>query len=266
MLDRLRSTPRRDPRLARRRSPTTRSSPGDLLKLRVLDRATGRFRVVPFHVVGSRAGVPLGAEGLVHGREPRLPRGGRARRRARTSSSPRPSGDPAAVAQRVARSDELATAQPSRTSASRPPDGQLDHDGRPHRHQPDRGASSRSLLAAAAMALFVGARRSPSAGRSSRRWPRSARSLRQIGAFLWSEAALVLGAGARAGRGARLAARRDARRDAPARLRPAARPARDPLGLPRRAGGRSDRRRGRRHRARRRQIRRLPLGEILREQ
>ena len=36
----------------RRRSPTTRSTRATCCRLRVLDHATGRFRVVPFHVVG----------------------------------------------------------------------------------------------------------------------------------------------------------------------------------------------------------------------
>ena len=48
--------------------------PGDLLKLRVLDQRTGSFRVVPLPRRRHRAGVPLGAARLVHGREPELPR------------------------------------------------------------------------------------------------------------------------------------------------------------------------------------------------
>jgi putative ABC transport system permease protein len=51
MLSRLRSTP--DAVLVSRETVTDYSlALGDLLKLRVLDRARGRFRVVPFHVVG----------------------------------------------------------------------------------------------------------------------------------------------------------------------------------------------------------------------
>ena len=52
MLDRLRSTP--DGILVSRETITDYSlKTGDLLKLRVLDRTSGRFRVVPFHVVGA---------------------------------------------------------------------------------------------------------------------------------------------------------------------------------------------------------------------
>ena len=77
----------------------------------------------------------------------------------------------------------------------------------------------------------------PSAARSSRRWPRSARRSREVGAFLWSEAVLVLGAGLALAAAARLAAGGDARRDAAARLRPAARPPRGALGFLAELGG-----------------------------
>ncbi len=49
---------RRHPRLDRRRSPTTRCGPATCSSCALLDHTTGRFHVVPFHVVGSRAGVP----------------------------------------------------------------------------------------------------------------------------------------------------------------------------------------------------------------
>ena len=92
------------------------------------------------------------------------------------------------------------------------------------------------------------------------------RSLREIGAFVWSEAALVLGAGARARRRPRLAARGDARRDAPARLRPAARQPRHPVALPRRAARRRARRKHPRRRGRCSLAFTDAAGAILREQ
>ena len=158
------------------------------------------------------------------------------------------SGDPAAVARRGRaprpRADGTIVKNIRQQAAA---DRQLDHDRRPARASATSRRRSRSC--------------SP-----PRRWRCSSRSamierrhefatmaalgasLRDIGAFVWSEAALVLVAGAAARRRPRLAAGADARRDAPARLRPAARPARDPVGLPRRARrrrGGGDRARGR---------------------
>ena len=92
---------------------------GDLLKLRVLDHATGTVsrRAVPRR--RHRPGVPLGAEGLVHGHEPRVPPGGGARprpeRRLREDER-RPSVPP----QRRSPRRPRRTARSSRTSASRP--------------------------------------------------------------------------------------------------------------------------------------------------
>src|SRR5439155_16802662 len=52
MMQRLRST--RDGVLVSQETITDYSlKPGDLLKLRVLDQRTGRFRTTPFHVVGT---------------------------------------------------------------------------------------------------------------------------------------------------------------------------------------------------------------------
>ena len=89
------------------------------------------------------------------------------------------------------------------------------------------------ILAAGAMGLFVGLalleRRHEFATMAA-----VGASLRDIGAFLWSEAAIVLAAALALARRAGLAPVRDARRDAPARVRPAAGPPRGPLGVPRR--------------------------------
>ena len=213
----------------RRRSPTTRSHLGDLLRLRVLDHATGTFphRAVPRR--RHRAGVPVRAEGLVHGREPRATsQPVDARSAARTSSSSR------------------VAATRSRSRAASPPrrraDGTTVRDIREQTAQTVSSITTVDLrgiarieevfalvLAAAAMALFVGValaeRRQELATMAA-----LGASLRPVGAFLWSEAALVLVGRARARSGARLAAGGDARRDAPARLRSAAGPARGPVG------------------------------------
>ena len=144
-------------------------------------------------------------------------------------------GDPRRARRRVAAATTRGTAPRSKNirRADRA-DGQLDHDRRPARDQPDRGGVRARPRGRGDGALRRG-RASPSAATSSRRWPRSARRCATIGAFLWSEAAIVLAARARARGAARLAARGDARRDAPARVRPAARPPRRAVGVPRRA-------------------------------
>ena len=93
--------------------------PGDLLRLRVLDQRTGRFRVAPFHVVGTVQEFPsaprdsfmvanLGYLEPAHalGPERRLREDERQTR--------------AAVASRVAAATRTATAPRSRTSTSRP--------------------------------------------------------------------------------------------------------------------------------------------------
>ena len=88
------------------------------------------------------------------------------------------------------------------------------------------------VLAAAAMWLFVNLvvseRRHEFATMAA-----LGASLRDIGAFVRSEAVAVLAAALALGSCARLAAGGDADRDAPARLRPASGPPRGPLGLPR---------------------------------
>ncbi len=208
---------------------------GDLLRLRVLDHATGTLPRRSLPRRRDRAGVPLGAAGLVHGRQPRLPALGQPRAGARTSSSP----GPPATRQR----------SPARVAAATRADGTVVKDiraaDRSRRSARSRPSTSRGIsrieeafaiiLAAGGNGLSSSPSPSPSGATSSRRWRPSARPLREVGAFLWSEAVLVLGAGLRSRRRPRMAARGDARGDAPARLRPAARTPRGPLGLPRRA-------------------------------
>jgi putative ABC transport system permease protein len=165
---------------------------GDLLKLRVLDQRSGRFRVVPFHVAGIVQEFPSAPKDsfMVTNRA----------YLERATHSPGPnvvfakaSGNVSAVAHRVA--------------AVTKADGARVDD---IRHQTARTVSSITtvdltgisrieeafviLLAAGAMALFV------ALGISERRQELATMAslgapLRDIGAFIWSEAALVLGAG-----------------------------------------------------------------------
>jgi putative ABC transport system permease protein len=165
---------------------------GDLLKLRVLDHRDGRFHVVPFHVVGIVQEFPAAPRdsfmvtnlaylrAMTHDPGPNL-------------VLARASGDPTALAHRVA-------AETKRY-------GTLVKDIRAQTAQTvssittvDLGGISRIeeafvlALAAAAMALFVGValaeRRRELATMAA-----LGASLRQAAGFLWSEAALVLGAG-----------------------------------------------------------------------
>jgi putative ABC transport system permease protein len=167
--------------------------PGDLLKLRVLDRSTGRFRVVPFHVVGTVQEFPSAPKdsfmvtNLAH------------LERASHGAGPnvvfaRASQNPVAVAARVKR----ATLR----------DGTIVKDIREQTAQTVSSITTVNLdrisrieevfsvlLAAGAMALFVALavaeRRHEFATMAA-----VGASLRRIAAFLWSEAALVLAAGA----------------------------------------------------------------------
>ncbi len=164
---------------------------GDLLKLRVLDHATGAFRIVPFHVIGIVQEFPSAPrdsfmvanlaylQSVTHDPGPNV-------------VFAAAHGDPAAVARRVA-----AATQKYGTAV---------HDIRAQTAQTAssittvdlRGISRIEevfalLLAAAAMALFVGV------GLAERRQELATMaavgaSLRQAAAFLWSEAALVLAA------------------------------------------------------------------------
>ena len=191
MLDRLRSTP--DGILVSKETITDYSlRVGDLLRLRVLDHGTGRFRVAPFHVVGVVQEFPAAPkdsfmvanlpylERVTHGPGPNL-------------VFVRANGDPGALAHRVA----LATSR----------DGTTVKDITRQTAQTVSSITTVNLrgisrieeafvlaLAAAAMALFV------SVGLSERRTELATMvalgaSLRRAAAFLWSEAALVLAAG-----------------------------------------------------------------------
>jgi putative ABC transport system permease protein len=177
---------------------------GDLLRLRVLDRATGRFRVAPFHVAGIVQEFPSAPkdsfmvanlsylERITHGSGPNV-------------VFAKTSGDPTAVAAQVA-------------AATRPA-GTIVKNIRQQSAQTVSSITSVDLsgirrieetfvvvLAAAAMALFV------AVGLNERRHELATMvavgaSLREVAAFLWSEAAIVLamGLGLAAGLGLLLA-------------------------------------------------------------
>ena len=190
MMSRLRSRP--DAILVSKETVTDYSLHlGDLLKLRVLDHATGRFHVVPFHVAGIVTEFPSAPkdsfmvtnaaylQAAAHDPGPNV-------------ILAKTTGDPAAVAARVAQATKQSgttvkniRAQTAQTVSSIT--------------TVDLTGISRIeelfavLLAAAAMALFV------AIGVSERRHELATMaalgsSLREIGAFLWTEAALVLGA------------------------------------------------------------------------
>jgi putative ABC transport system permease protein len=188
MLDRLRTTP--DGILVSKETITDYSlNEGDLLRLRVLDHATGRFRVAPFHVVGVVQEFPsapkdsfmvanLGyLERVTHDPGPNV-------------LFVRASGDPTALARRMAAATRSYGTtvkdirQQSEQTVSSITTVQL------------RGISRIEetflvVLAAAAMALFV------SVGLTERRHELATMSalgasLRRTGSFLWSEAVIVL--------------------------------------------------------------------------
>ena len=164
---------------------------GDLLRLRVLDRATGSFKVVPFHVVGIVQEFPSAPkdsfmvtnlsylQSVTHDPGPNV-----------VFASAK--GDPVALAQTIG-------TQTSRYgTAVRNIRQQLTQTTSSITTVDLRGISRIEevfalLLAAAAMALFVGV------GLTERRQELATMaalgaSLRQAAAFLWSEAALVLAA------------------------------------------------------------------------
>jgi putative ABC transport system permease protein len=190
-MSRLRSTP--DGILVSRETITDYSlARGDLLKLRVLDRATGKFRVARFHVAGVVQEFPSAPkdsfmvanlaylERVTNGSGP-------------NAVFAKASGDPRAVARRVA--------------AATGADGTQVKDIRAQTAQTVSSITTVDLkgisnieeafaivLAAGAMALFV------ALGLAERRHEFATmaalgRSLRDVSAFLWSEALLVLGAG-----------------------------------------------------------------------
>jgi putative ABC transport system permease protein len=191
MISRLRSTP--DGILVSKETITDYSlGQGDLLKLRVLDRSSGRFRVVPFHVVGSVQEFPSAPkDSFMVTNLPYL-------QRVSHEAGPnvvfaKTSGDPPAVSRRVA--------------AATKADGAEVKNIREQNAQTATSITTVSLhgiskieelfaivLAAGAMGLFV------ALGLAERRHEFATMAalgapLKRIGAFLWSEAALVLGAG-----------------------------------------------------------------------
>ena len=191
VLDRLRST--RDGILVSKETITDFSlKNGDLLRLRVLDQRTGRFQIVPFHVAGIVQEFPsapkdsfmvanLGyLESVTHAGGPNV-------------VFAKVNGHPPDVARRVAlatgslgtKVDDI-TSQSARTSSSITT---VDLTGISHIEQ-----AFAILLAAAAMALFV------ALGISERRQEFATMAaigapLARIAAFLWTEAAIVLTVG-----------------------------------------------------------------------
>jgi putative ABC transport system permease protein len=165
--------------------------PGDLLRLRVLDRATGKFHVVPFHVLGTVLEFPSAPrdsfmvanlsylEKADHGGGPNV-------------VFARASGDPAGTAARVVQATrgegvvvKDITQQAAQTVSSITT---VDLSGISHIEE-----AFTIALAAAAMWLFV------TLALSERRQELATMaaigaSLRHVGAFLRSEAAIVLGA------------------------------------------------------------------------
>ncbi|HEY7829895.1 MAG TPA: ABC transporter permease [Solirubrobacteraceae bacterium] len=165
---------------------------GDLLRLRVLDRQTGKFQVVPFHVAGIVQEFPSAPkdsfmvanmgylESVTHAGGPNV-------------VFAKVSGDPPAVARRVAAVTRSAgtkvqdiAEQSSRTASSITA---VDLAGISHIEQ-----AFAIILAAGAMGLFV------ALGIAERRQEFATMAaigapLRQISAFLWSEAAIVLSVG-----------------------------------------------------------------------
>jgi putative ABC transport system permease protein len=164
---------------------------GDLLKLRVLDRASGKLRIVPFHVAGVVQEFPSAPRDsfMVANLAYLL----------RATHDPGPnvvfakvSGDPASVAQRVAARVKPAGAtvkdivhQTAQTVSSITT---VDLSGIARIEE-----AFAILLAAGAMGLFVALavaeRRHEFATMAA-----LGASLRSIGAFVWSEAVIVLGA------------------------------------------------------------------------
>jgi putative ABC transport system permease protein len=165
---------------------------GDLLRLRVLDQSTGRFKVVPFHVAGIVQEFPSAPkdsfmvanlaylESVTHAGGPNV-------------IFAKVSGNPPEVARRVAAATsslgtkvDNITDQSARTSSSITT---VDLTGISHIEQ-----AFAIILAAAAMALFV------ALGISERRQEFATMAaigapLSRITAFLWTEAAIVLGVG-----------------------------------------------------------------------
>ncbi len=167
-------------------------APGDLLRLRVLDRSTGAFRVIPFHVVGVVQEFPSAPKDSF------MVTNLSYLQRVSQGAGPnvvfaKAAGDPRAVSSRIA--------------AATRSDGTIVKNIRQQTQQTvssittvDLGGISRIeqafaiLLAAGAMGLFV------ALGAAERRHEFATMAalgapLRQVGSFLWSEVLLVLGVG-----------------------------------------------------------------------
>jgi putative ABC transport system permease protein len=164
---------------------------GDLLKLRVLDQRTGRFHVVPFHVVGIVQEFPSAPrdsfmvtnlpylESATHAQGP-------------NEVFAKTPGDPRAVASRVDATTRAYGTQvknlDDQTAQTVTSITTVDLTGISHIEE-----AFAIVLAAAAMALFVltelAERRGELATMAAVGAP-----LREVGAFVWSEAGLVLGA------------------------------------------------------------------------
>lgn len=171
-------------------SPETELKVGDLLRLRVLDHRSGRFRVVPFHVVGTVQEFPSAPrDSFMVANLYYLSRADRA-------GGPnvvfaKASEDPATVASRVAsatKSDGVIVKDIRQQSAQTVSSiTTVDLTGISHLEE-----AFAIVLAAAAMWLFVGLavneRRHEFATMAA-----VGASLREVGAFVRSEAALVLG-------------------------------------------------------------------------
>jgi putative ABC transport system permease protein len=165
---------------------------GDLLKLRVLDRRTGRFQVAPFHVVGVVQEFPSAPkdsfmvtnlrylEAVTHGSGP-------------NTVFARAPSDPPAVARGVAAATRTDGAQVKnireQTAQTVTSITTVDLSGISSIEE-----AFAILLAGGAMGLFV------ALGIAERRHEFATMaalgaSLRRVGAFVWTEAGLVLGAG-----------------------------------------------------------------------
>jgi len=165
---------------------------GDLLKLRVLDRRSGRFAVVPFHVVGTVQEFPSAPKDsfMVANRS--------------YLEAADHAGGPNVI---FAKADASPPAVARRVAAATRRDGTQVKDIRQQTAQTVSSITTVDLsgvarieeafaiaLAAAAMALFVALALSERRHEFATMAAVGA-SLRDIRAFLWSEAAIVLGAG-----------------------------------------------------------------------
>ncbi|MFL5827443.1 MAG: ABC transporter permease, partial [Thermoleophilaceae bacterium] len=190
-IDRLAKTP--DGILVSKETITDYSlKPGDFLRLRVLDQRTGKFRVVPFHVIGTVQEFPSAPkDSFMVTNLPYLSR-------ASNSGGPnvvfaKTGGDAAAVAKRVAAATKGAGTEvhniAEQTAVTTSSITTVDLRGISRIEE-----AFAIALAAGAVALFIAVgiaeRRREFATMAALGAP-----LRDIGAFLWTEAGIVVGAG-----------------------------------------------------------------------